>query len=147
MVDVQPELFDSSDDPLSKVRKLIGNPFAYNRVRGPMTGPEAPAGENLQLDVHLYWLAPEEYGRTDVDGALHSLGYRVKNRDEEISRHVARQTRTGDWAVCASENPWGGEDDFHTHVGSPTDIDDATDRLVEHFAEFGDDFAAVMRSE
>lgn len=139
MVDAQPDLFEPGLNPSVKTSESPGSGLANHRINHRMTGPAAPSG-NQKLNVHLYWMPPTEYDRTDIDGALRAFGYKIKNAAADKDTCVVEQTRTGDWNVETSDNPYDSNKVFYNHVSSRADIEAAVDRLVEHFATLGDEY-------
>jgi hypothetical protein len=140
MVEAQPDLFDPSLDPKVKKSRSPGSGLANHRINHRLTGPKAPDG-NQRLNVHLYWISPSEYNRTDVDGALRAFGYKIKGADTDIDSHVVEQTRAGDWELDISNNPYDSNKVFYRHVNSRAEIEDTTETLVDHFATFGDAYS------
>jgi len=141
MVDEQPDLFDSSTDANVRSRQSPSSGLAYHRINHPMNGSRAPDNDQ-RLNVHLYWMPPTEYGRTDVDGSLRAFGYKVKHADPDIDDRVVERTQAGDWSLETSGNPYDSNTVFYTHVSSDTEIERAMDTLVDHFSTFGDEYAA-----
>ncbi|MFD1600490.1 hypothetical protein [Halobellus rarus] len=137
MVDAQPDLFEPGLNPDVKTSESPRNGLAFHRINHQMTGPASPSG-NQKLNVHLYWMPPTEYDRTDIDGALRAFGYKIKNAATDKDTRVVEQTRAGDWAVEISNNPYDSNKVFYNHVSSRADIEDAVDTLVDHFATVGD---------
>lgn len=140
MVDEHPDLFDSSTDFKFKSNRSPSSGLATHRINHAMEGPRAPT-EDRRLNVHLYWMPPTEYARTDLDCALRAFGYKIKYADQDVDNRVAERTRRGDWPLETSGNPWDDNTVFYRHVSSVTDIDDTIEILVSHFSEFGDAFA------
>jgi hypothetical protein len=94
--------------------------------------------KQLTLNVHLYWVDSRDYNRTDIDGAIAALGYKIKNVSEEDEQRVVSETR--DWSIETAENRFGGEIAFYNHVSSADEFKQTGERLVEHFSEFGDEY-------
>lgn len=142
MVEKHPDLFDSSDDPGFNTNRTPGNGLALHRINHPMNGPRAPEdGQTRRLNVHLYWMPPTEYGRTDVDGAVRGFGYKIKYADQAVDNRVVDRTRDGEWPLETSNNPYDSNTAFYRHVSSAADIEETADTLVSHFAEFGGEYA------
>ena len=142
MVDEHPDLFDSSASIRVKSSQTPSNGLASHRINHSMNGPHAPdAGKTQKLNVHLYWMPPTEYNRTDIDGALRAFGYKIKHADQEVDDRVAKKTRTGDWRLETSGNPYDSNTVFYKHVSSVAEIEETADMLVNHFSEFGGAFA------
>lgn len=139
--DEHPGLFESNTDSSVKTKRDPSNGLAYQRVNHSMDAPRAPASDQ-RLNVHLYWMPPTEYGRNDVDGVFRAFGYKIKYADQEVDTRVANQTRTDDWSVETSGNPYDSNIVFYKHVSSAGDIEATADTLVDHFSEFGDEYAA-----
>lgn len=77
LVDAQPGLFESDVEPDTRTNRSPGNGLTLHRVNHSMTGPQVSGdGKTQKLNVHLYWMPPTEYNRTDVDGALRDSGIR-----------------------------------------------------------------------
>jgi len=142
MVDEQPALFDPSSGPSLKTSQSPGSGLAFHRINRAMTGPRAPDG-NQRLNVHLYWMPPTEYGCTDVDGALRAFGYKIKDADLDIENQIVERTRTEDWSLETSGNPYDSNTVFYRHVSSVAEIEEAIKTLVDHFSEFGDEYAVA----
>lgn len=140
MIDEHPGLFDSSTDPSIRTNQSPGNGLANHRINHAMAGPRAPDSDQ-RLNVHLYWMPPTEYGRTDIDGALRGFGYKIKYADQDVDSRVADRTRTDDWSVETAGNPYDSNIVFYKHVSSAADIEATADTLVDHFSEFGDEYA------
>lgn len=139
MVDEHPDLFGSSVDPHVRTRQNSNSSLAHQRIHYKLDGIQVPEGEKSQyLNVHLYWMAPTEYARTDIDGALRALGYKIKRGALSVDDWVVEQTKKNDWPIETSENPFDDNIVFYNHVSSVDDIEATSDTLVEHFAEFGD---------
>ncbi|SDY28229.1 hypothetical protein [Halopenitus persicus] len=155
IIDQHPDLFEPNPDGDDNYRRSSSHTLAFARTEYPMTGEKAPnSGDTRILNVHLYWVSPAEYDRTDIDGALRAFGYKIKNcpedvddriasktrswqpDSEDVSRRIAEQTR--DWPLRATENAFGGSTDFYRHVSSAEEIDQTAEVLAAHFAEFGD---------
>lgn len=139
MVAQHPGLFDEGPDPHVKTNRDPGSALAYQRHHYEFTGPRAPEVDQTQyLNVHLYWMPPTEYNRTDVDGALRAFGYKIKNADKDVDRRVEELTHSGDWAVRTSGNPYDSNTTFYRHVDSAEEIQECAETLVSHFSEFGE---------
>lgn len=148
LTDQHPDLFDPADDPSVRSNQTPGSGFALHRINHSMNGPRAPVGDRTQkLNVHLYWMAPTDYNRTDVDGALRAFGYKVKYADESVDTRVVEKTRADDWPVDTSGNPYDSNTVFYNHVSSMAEIRATMDTLVDHFAEYGDNYAATLDGE
>ncbi|WP_158057939.1 hypothetical protein [Halorussus halophilus] len=142
MVDEHPDLFESRTDTSTKSNRSSSSGIATHRINHLMKGPRAPEQDKTQrLNVHLYWMPPTEYGRRDVDGALRTVGYKVKYADPAIDEEVAEQTRNRDWDIETSKNPYDSNTVFYRHVSSAGDFKGTMDTLVKHFSEFGDAYA------
>ena len=143
MVNAQPELFDPGTDPNIRTNQTSSSTLSHSRVNHAMTGPQVPERDNtLRLNVHLYWLPPTEYGRTDVEGALRAFGYKIKYAPEDVDDDVVQQTQADDWPIRTSSNPFDSNSAFYRHVDSAAEIEDTIEILVKHFSEFGDAYAA-----
>lgn len=140
MVDAQPDLFDSNTDPGFRTNQSPGNGLANHRINHPMQGPRAP-DTDLRLNVHLYWMDPTEYNRTDVDGALRAFGYKIKYAEQAADDLVIEKTQSGDWPVEISGNPYDSNTVFYSHVSTVAEVEDTMDTLVDHFSTFGDAYA------
>jgi hypothetical protein len=136
MVDKHPDLFDS--DPSLNTNRTPGSGLAIHRINHQMNGPKAPDNLNQRLNVHLYWMPPTEYDRTDIDGALRAFGYKVKGADETVDDWVVEQTQVGDWPLETSGNPYDSNITFYRHVSSAAEVEETMNLLVNHFEEFGD---------
>ncbi|WP_323677545.1 hypothetical protein [Halorubellus sp. PRR65] len=136
MIAVQPELFQRGESARVRQSENPGSGLANHRINHSLTGPAAPEGVNL--NVHLYWMPPAEYNRTDIDGALRAFGYKLKGADGEIDNSVVERTRAGEWEVDMAPNPYDSNTVFYRHVSSKAEIMDAMDVLVDHFEMFGD---------
>lgn len=142
MVAQQPALFDSATEPDTNTNRTPTSGLALHRINRPMEGPRAPDGDKTRLlNVHLYWVPPSEYGRTDVEGAVRAFGYKIKYADEAVDNRVAEHTRRHDWPIETSGNPYDSNTTFYTHVSSLDDIESAQETLLGHFSEFGDEYA------
>lgn len=142
MMDEHRDLFDPSTDPDVRSNQSPSNGLAFSRINCSMNGPQAPDGDRTQkLNVHLYWMPPTEYGRTDVDGALRAFGYKIKYADQDVDTRVAERTRTRDWSLETSGNPYDSNTVFYRHVSSVADIEETGETLVRHFSEFGNEYA------
>ncbi len=139
LADQQPELFDPSTLLKYNTNKSTSSGLVAHSVNHSMEGPLAPENDQW-LNVHLYWLTPTEYNRTDIDGALRAFGYKIKNADEAIDRAVAEETRKGDWAIETSGSPYDDNTVFYRHVSSSAEIENTMEVLVDHFSTFGDRF-------
>jgi hypothetical protein len=140
MVDAQPELFDPSTDPDWRNSRNTSSALANHRINHEMEGPQAPDDRRQRLNVHLYWMPPTEYNRTDINGALRVFGYKIKGADQAVDNQVVEQTRNGDWSIRTSENPFDSNIDFYRHVDSLAEIEEAQTELVGHFSEFGNEY-------
>lgn len=138
MVAENPKLFE----PDVEGRKNTGSSSSalwYARLDYRMSRVQAPDDESTQkLNIHLYWVRPEQYNRSDIDGTLCGFGYKVKNSDSEAEEHIAVQTR--DWDLHTAEDPFGSRTVFYGHVDSAEDIRQIGENLVEHFSAFGSEF-------
>lgn len=142
MVAEQPNLFETNPDGNERTNRNPGSALAHTRINYPLTGKHAPeASRTWKLNVHLYWVTPAQYNRTDIDSALRAFGYKIKYADEAIDDRVVEQTRAGDWSVEMSENPYDSNIAFYKHVSSIADIEDAAETLVKHFSTFGEEYA------
>lgn len=141
MVDQQPDLFDPSTTLSYRNNRSPGSGLGNHRINHPMEGSSAP-NNGERLNVHLYWMPPTTYNRTHVDGALRAFGYKIKDADEQADRAVAEETRTEDWDIETSENPYDDNTVFYRHVSSAAEIEETSETLIDHFATFGDEFAA-----
>ena len=140
MIDEQPDLFGQNPDPRVKTARSPRSGLAFSRVHYSMSGPES-ADSDQNLNVHLYWMPPTEYNRTDINGALRAFGYKIKNAEQSIDDKVAEQTRDGDWPLETSDNPYDSNIVFYQHVSSAAEIESTADTLVSHFSELGDAYA------
>ena len=142
MVDEYPDLFGPGVDAHVRSRRDPSSALAYQRIHYKMHGVEVPDDEkNQYLNVHLYWMPPTKYARTDIDGALRAFGYKIKNAETTVDDLVVEQTRSSDWQLETSENPFDSNIVFYKHVDSAGDIAETADMLVEHFSEFGGEYA------
>jgi hypothetical protein len=141
MVDEHPGLFPTNPDGDEHANRSPSSVLAHTRINYPMTGPRArDTDQTWKLNVHLYWVDPAQYDRTDVDGALRAFGYKVKYASEDIDRTVAQETRTRDWSLEMSENPFDSNIAYYRHVSSDAGMEETADTLVQHFSEFGDEY-------
>lgn len=140
MVEAQPDLFEPGRNPKVKKSTSPGSGLANHRINHHLTGPKAPDG-NLRLNVHLYWLSPAEYNRTDIDGALRAFGYKIKGADTDIDTRVVQQTRTEDWEIDIADNPYDNNKVFYRHVSSRSEIEETMAVLVDHFEAYGDEYS------
>lgn len=142
MVAEQPDLFETNPDGDTRTNQNPSSLLAHTRVNYPMAGAKAPEDDQTWLlNVHLYWVNPTQYNRTDVDGALRAFGYKIKNADTEIDDQVVEKTRAGDWSLDTAENPYDSNIVFYSHVSSADEIKETADALVNHFSTFGDEYA------
>ena len=143
MVAEHPGLFATNPDGDAHTNRSPGSALAHTRVNYPMSGPRArDMDQTRKLNVHLYWMPPTEYNRTDVDGALRAFGYKVKYADQDPDDWVVEQTRAGDWSLETSGNPYDDNTVFYRHVSSAAEIEETAETLVNHFSEFGDAYAS-----
>jgi len=146
MVDEHPRLFARDSDGDEMTSRSPSSALAYTRIDYSMSGPRArDMDQTWQLNVHLYWVDPAQYDRTDVDGALRAFGYKVKYGSEDIDRNVVQETRACDWALEMSENPYGSNIAFYRHVSSAAEMEETADTLVQHLGTFGDEYAASSK--
>jgi hypothetical protein len=142
MVDEHPKLFATDPDGNERTNRSPGSALAHTRVNYPMSGLRArDTDQTWQLNVHLYWVDPAQYDRTDVDGALRAFGYKVKHASEDIDREVVRETRAKNWSLDMSTNPYDSNIAFYKHVSSAAEMEETADTLVQHFRTFGDEYA------
>lgn len=141
MVDEHSGLFDSRSNLNIRSNRSPSSGLATHRINHPMNGERAP-DTNQRLNVHLYWMPPTEYDRTEVDGALRGFGYKIKGADEEMDKETAGKTRAGDWPIKMSGNPYDSNTVFYREVSSKAEIDETVDILVDHFSEFGENYAS-----
>lgn len=142
LVDEHPGLFATDPDGDERTNRNPGSALAHTRVNYPLSGHRArDTDQTWQLNVHLYWVDPAQYNRTDIDGALRGFGYKIKYASEEIDRKVAQETRARDWSLDTATNPYDSNITFHRHVSSAAEMADTADTLVEHFSTFGDEYA------
>lgn len=146
MIKQQPALFDSTPGPSVKTKPNPSSALAFHRINYSMDGPQAPDSRR-RLNVHLYWMPPAEYGRTDIDGALRAFGYKIKDADRAVDDHVVEQTRAGEWSLETSENPFDSNIAFYKHVSSTEEIERAVDELVDHFSTFGGEYMAAPEEQ
>jgi len=139
MVDTHPGLFDPDDSPSFGTNDSPSSGLAWQRINHPMNGPDAPTG-NQKLNVHLYWMEPNRYGRPDIDGAVRAFGYKIKNADENIDQKIRSDTHNGEWSIETSENPYDNNITFYRHVSSVPEIKETEETLVEHFEKFGEQY-------
>ena len=143
MVDEHPGLFATDLEGDTRTNRSPGSALAHTRVNYPMSGPRArDVDQTWRLNVHLYWVDPAQYDRTDVDGALRAFGYKIKYAPEELDREVVRETRARDWSLDMSENPYDSNIAFYRHVSSAVEMEEAANTLVDHFSKFGDAYAS-----
>lgn len=140
MVAENPELFDDGVDG-SESSQTKSNTFPYSRIDYPMARVQSRESDTtLTLNVHLYWYDPREYNRTDIDGAIRALGYKIKKISETDEQQVEVETR--DWPLRVSDNRFGSRTAFYRHVSSAAEITETGEHLVEHFSTFGHDYGA-----
>lgn len=144
MVAEHPDLFDTNPVGAERSNRTPTSALAHTRINYSMTGERAPDREQIQqLNVHLYWITPTQYDRTDVDSALRAFGYKIKHADREIDDRVAEETRDGDWSLQTSENPYDSNIAFYRHVNSAAEMEKTAETLVDHFSTFGDEYAVT----
>ena len=142
MIDEHPGLFAANPDGNERTNRSPSSALAHTRVNYSLSGPRArDMDQTWQLNVHLYWVDPAQYDRTDVDGALRAFGYKVKYASEDIDREVVQETHARDWSLDTSTNPYDSNIAFYRHVNSAAEMEEAADTLVQHFSEFGDKYA------
>lgn len=142
MVDKHPELFETVANLSVGSNRTSSSAFAYHRINRPMNGPQAPSSDTQKLNVHLYWMKPSDYGRTDIDGAIRAFGYKIKNADPNTDKFVVEETKKGDWELDISDNPYDSNMVFYRDVDSMAEIDEAIEVLLDHFSTFGSEYAA-----
>lgn len=142
MKEQHPDLFDPNADPREKTNRNLSAALATHRIDYLLNGvpPSAP-DKNPRLNVHLYWMPPSDYDRTDIDGALRAFGYKIKNADTDIDAQVAHKTRAEDWPLEISGNPFDSNNAFYRHVSSKNEIEDTMETLVDHFSNFGGEYS------
>lgn len=139
MIDAHPDLFEEGVDGRENTGRNSSSALAYTRVDYPMARVQDPeSNQSLKLNVHLYWRDPATCNRTDIDGAVHGFGYKIKNATREDIERVVAETR--DWPVETTDDPFGSTTLFYKHVESKSDLEEAADTLVDHFEEFGHEF-------
>ena len=141
MVDEQPDLFPTRPDPRMKGDRIrSGGCIGFRRANFGLNDPDHPDenGDSRNLNVHLYWVDPAEYDRTDFEGTLRGFGYKIKGADRDVDERVARQTRDGGWELETAGNPFDSNLVFYRHVETASDLEETTETLLAHFAEFGD---------
>jgi hypothetical protein len=132
------DLFDESVDGDENISRM-SQTFPHARIDYPMDRISSREDDNrLKLNVHLYWDDPRNYNRTDIEGTLRALGYKIKNISETDEQPVVIET--SDWPIQTAENRFGDETAFYNHVNSAADIDETGEQLVEHFSTFGDEY-------
>lgn len=141
MVEQQPGLFEADSGPSIRTNRTPSNGLAFHRINHSMTGPQAPDNQNQRLNVHLYWMPPTEYDRTDLDGALRGFGYKIKGADPSTDEDVAKRTREN-WNINTASNPYDPNTVFYRHVSSAGEVEDTADILIDHFAQFGSKYAS-----
>lgn len=142
MIEQHPKLFSRPTSPSVRTNMDSSSALAYHRINYSLTGPRAPDTEQTRrLNVHLYWMPPTEYGRTDIEGALRAFGYKIKDTDQEIDDRVVELTRSGDWSIETAGNPFDSSTVFYRHMSSVADIEETADTLVDHFSRFGGEYA------
>lgn len=139
MIEENPELFDTGIEGDKKTKNNPKNTIAFSRIDYPMARKKSEEDDtNLKLNVHLYWVDPTEYNRTDIDGTLRGLGYKIKDALKENEDYVAKRTR--DMTINAATSPWGTRTVFYKHVSPGAELPEAADMLVDHFSKFGTEF-------
>jgi len=143
MVEENPGLFESGTEGSKSVSRN-SNPLGHARIDYRMNRVRGPENDSTQkLNIHLYWVKPERYNRTDIDGALRGFGYKIKNADPDAEERVVDQTR--DWDLHTAVNPFRSRITFYKHVSSAEEIERTGRLLVEHFSEFGDEFGIAKK--
>ncbi|WP_276260597.1 hypothetical protein [Haloglomus litoreum] len=142
----KPELFASDDAGSENTGRDSSSSLAFARIDYPLSRVrDQGSNKQLKLNVHLYWVKPEQYNRDDIEeGALRGFGYKIKTASSEDEQRVKEQTR--DWDLETAQDPFGYRVIFYKHVSSIADIEDTSETLVEHFGEFGDEFGVPMQS-
>lgn len=142
LIEQQPALFDSDSPKRVKTNRSPGNGLATHRVNYHMRDELFPdESKTPRLNVHLYWFSPSEYNRIDINETLRAFGYKVKHGDEDIDEMISDQTKSGDWQLQTSSNPYDSNTVFYRHVDSALEIEETAEVLVKHFNEFGDRWA------
>lgn len=143
MIAEHPGLIDKSSDPSERTNRSSGSALATHRINYSMRDVlTSDPDSSPKLNVHLYWMPPTEYRRTDIDGALRAFGYKIKYADTDVDERVAERTQDENWSLETSSNPFDPNTVFYRHVSSKADIENAIDTLVEHFSRFGNEYAA-----
>jgi hypothetical protein len=138
MVDENRELFPD-DVEGSESSQTKSNTYPYSRVDYPMSRKQSPDSDTtLTLNVHLYWYDPREYNRTDIDGAIRALGYKIKNIPDGDQKQVVSETR--DWPLQVSANRFGSTKAFYRHVNAAEEIKETGEQLIDHFSTFGHEY-------
>jgi len=146
MVSEHSQLFATGSDGDARTNRSPGSILAHSRINYPLAGPRARDMEQTwMLNVHLYWVDPAQYNRSDVDGALRAFGYKVKHASEDIDRKIVQETRANDWSLDTSTNPYDSNTVFYRHVSSAAEMEETADTLVQHFGTFGDEYAASSK--
>lgn len=142
MINEHPELFEEPVDGSYHSRRERSSLLAHARVNFPMDRVPTPdSDEALRLNVHLYWRDPTECNRTDIDGALRAFGYKIKGLTRKNDDDVAAATR--DSPLQTTKNPWDSNTVFYNHVDSKDDIERTSERLIDHFTEFGSEYGGT----
>lgn len=139
MVAENSELFETGIEGRANTGHNPNAVLAFTRVDYPMDRVRGPESDtSLTMNVHLYWCEPEQYNRTDIDGAVRAFGYKIKNAANEDNKNVRTQTR--DWPLKTAKDPFTSTLVFYRHVSSTTDIEETGETLVDHFSTFGNEY-------
>lgn len=142
IVNENPELFETGVAGDENVIRDPGSTLGHARVDYRMNRVQGPNDNlSLKLNIHLYWCRPEQYNRTDIDGALRAFGYKIKNANSDDEERVVAQTH--DWDIHTAKNPFGSRIAFYRHVSSSEEIERTGETLVEHFKAFGSEFGVA----
>lgn len=141
IVDECPEIFPDPS-PKKSFGHGSGDTVSYQRFDFAMSGVTTLEEQTPKLNVHLYWVHPSVYNRTDIDGIVRGFGYKVKHSGD-VDDLIAERTKVGDWNLNVATDPFGSRNVFYQHIDTGQDCKDVADELVSHFTEFADQWAQI----
>lgn len=140
MITAHPDLFQ--DDPSRGFKAdwdngtIIAN--ARDNLEMRVVNKDDPSA-TMKLNVSVRWVDPLDWGEDDVDGALCAACYKINNGNSDDHRRVVEAAEDWELDVRVGDDQFSNAPGiFYIPVEDATELQDATETLIEHFRRFGD---------
>lgn len=93
---------------------------------------------NMRLNVSVRWVDPLDWDEDDIEGALCAACYKINNANSDDHKAVVEAAADSELNVRTDDDQYNNAPGiFYIPVEGAEELQEAADRLIEHFSRFG----------